>query len=151
MPFNRPSDGGLKSLFKDHLPEIFWQPIEASSATGLPDMHYCFKHPEYIYCSGWIEFKLAKTNRLQHPPTPQQIAWAEQYWRQSGRVWCIVRKKNETRKNKCDELHFFHGEGMRYLSGTFGGIENVPKLYQKGKWSGGPSKWDWKAIKEILT
>lgn len=144
------SDGGLRQLFQEHLPDFFWQSIETwSTGRGVPDLYYCARADKRTrYCSGWIECKKADANAVE--VRPEQVGWAERLLRHNGRVWFAVRLKCAAGKRRSarDELHIFHGEGARYLK--TGGISAVPSLFKKGEWAGGPAKWDWSAIRAVL-
>lgn len=139
------SDGGLRQIFQKHIPEFFWQSIESGmTGKGIPDTYYCAKGN----LSGWIECKKTSANAVGIDP--MQVAWAEKLWRKNGRCWLAVRvycKAGKRRKAK-DELWIFHGEGTRWC--MLGGISAVPSLFIKGHWTGGPKRWDWKRIREIL-
>lgn len=131
------SDGDLRKIFREHLPNAMWTSIESgSTAAGIPDSHFLFEYDT----PGWIEFKLTSTNAVKIGTF--QIAFAEKYWRMGGRCFLAVRKK----KTGCDELHLFAGKRVRSVSK--GGLRGAIPL---GRFSGGPKKWDWWRIEEILT
>ena len=137
------SDGGLRALFRTHLPEGMWTTVETGSTSqGVPDTHFLFTYSR----SGWIEFKLTKANAVVI--RPHQIAFAERYWRLGGRCFFAVRKKRPQTKrlSACDELHLFTGDRGRPLlaHGLKAGIS-------LGIWSGGPAKWNWSAVQTFLT
>lgn len=145
-------DGGLRQLFQKHLPEFFWQSIESwSTGQGVPDLHYSISIADHNWYnrSGWIECKQTEANAVAI--SPEQVAWAERYWRHSGRSWLAVRQQCYAgqRRKAQDNLWLIHGDGARWAK--TGGLSAVPRIYLKGQWSGGPGRWDWAAVKAILT
>ncbi len=140
------TDGGLRKIFADHLTDAMWQSVETGgTGLGIPDAYYCFQ-----IASGWIEYKLAKTDKLVHPPTPQQIAWSEKHLRAGGRSYFAVRFKceNGPRRKAADELYLFDGYAGRHL---IRGLSAVPSINLCGHWAGGPANWKWDDVKKILT
>lgn len=164
-------DGGLRTLFQKHLPEAHWTSVETyGTGRGVPDTHYCFSFgdsaPYGDSRSGWIEFKFCTSNAVPSM-RPEQCAWLECQWRVNGRAWVAVRCKRSNGRpivfaardvgdnhtcqlidSKADTLVIIHGEGARHLRAH--GISGVPPLLVKGVWHGGPTKWDWRAVREIL-
>ena len=137
-------DGGLKSLFQKHLPEAHWQSIETwSTGRGVPDLYYCFPGNK----CGWLELKVTTTKKVV--VRPEQIAWAERHWRNSGRVFFAVRKKTRSgvRRQACDELWIVHGEGARMLAF---GLHSVPLSLIMGRYVNGPTRWQWSEIRKVL-
>lgn len=131
-------DGGLRQLFRRHLPGCHWQSIESwSTGQGVPDANYCF--PPGI--EGWVEFKSAKANKVVI--SPGQVAWAEQRHRAGGRVTLAVRLR--ARKGARDALYLYEGASFRgvYLKGLV-----TPPL---ARWEGGPGAWVWHHIRAVLT
>ena len=128
-------DGGLRQIFRTHLPDAFWQSIETgSTGRGIPDSHYIF--PGGV--SGWIEYKATKANAVA--VRPEQIAWLERYRRNGGRAFVAVRTRSG--------CSLFDGLAARSLAQ--GGCKAVPSALLIGLWAGGPSGWDWAHIRTRL-
>lgn len=134
------SDGNLRQIFKDHLPEAHWQPIETMIGRGIPDVEYCF--PGGL--SGWIENK--KTTGWAVEISSGQIAWLERRARAGGRCFVAVRRQGSARGQARDELWLFRGADARNL--LLGGLKETQPL---GLYTGGPAKWSWPLIKGFLT
>lgn len=136
-------DGGLRVLFRQHLPQAMWISIESGATQlGIPDAHYLF---DYNY-SGWIEFKQTSINAVSI--RPHQIAFAERYWRMGGRCFLAVRQKRKktARIPACDDLYIFQGNRVRKVA--YGGLAATIPLI---RYDGGPSRWDWDKIKSLLS
>ena len=141
------SDGNLRTLFRDYLPDAHWTAIESSmTAGGIPDHEFCFKGG----IQGWIEHKKCETDGpIAHVKT-LQIGWLERRCRYGGRAFVAVRWLCEPGKRRQgrDELRIFSGMGARLLK--TGGIRDADP-YCRGAWEGGPSRWDWGAVRLVLT
>ena len=135
-------DGGLRKLFREKITEgVQWTSVETGSTSqGVPDCEYCFAEGK----SGWIEFKLATANKVNI--SPFQVAWVEERVRMGGAVWLIVRyKANQgVRREPEDSLHMYCGNQIRDVS------HKGLKLKPHSEWDGGPSKWGWLKIEELL-
>lgn len=134
-------DGGLRKLFAEHFPEAQWQSVESwSTGQGTPDAEYCF--PGGL--QGWIEFKQTAAYAVKIDGS--QVAWAERRARVGGRIFLGVRRKAlaGVRRVAADELYLYHGTQTRavYQEGL-----SMPPL---GMWPGGPARWDWARIRELL-
>jgi hypothetical protein len=133
-------DGGLRQTFRKHLPHIFWQSIEiGATGSGVPDTHFLVGEK----CAGWIEHKRATENAVVFQP--MQPVWISSYVRRGGICFIAIRIMGR-RAN--DELCIAHGAGVLDLANF--GISGLPARYRMGLWSGGPARWDWKAIENVL-
>lgn len=137
------TDGGLRTLFQNHLRMAQWQAIETwSTGQGVPDMEYCFPKGK----SGWVENKLTEANAVAI--RSEQVGWIERRCRVGGRVFIAVRKlcRAGPRRKAADELWLFHGRDVRalFLKGLVGG---TPLVCSKN----GPERWDWEAVRRIIT
>jgi hypothetical protein len=135
-------DGGLRKLFREHFPEAQWTSVETgSTGAGVPDAEYCFPGG----AQGWVEFKLATANVVRIDP--EQVAWAERRSRNDGPVFLAVRQKalQGPRRKAVDALFLYRGIQTRAV--MLGGLVTSPV----GWWPGGPARWDWDAIRYILT
>jgi len=132
------NDGGLRSLFRKHLPTFDWQSIEtAMTGGGVPDSNYCAQGSE-----GWIEFK--RTSHWSVTLRADQIGWILRRRRHGGRVFIAVRRGGERQ----DELWLCHGSFAKELK--LYGLRKCPPEAILGRWMDGPSRWDWKAVSEHL-
>jgi len=138
------SDGELRSIFRSHLPRVFWQSIESwSTGQGVPDAHYLFAGG----MAGWIENK--KTSGWVVDIKREQGAWLDRYARLGGRCFVAVRRQAAAgpRRGKAnDELWLFHGRDAQAVRG--GGLNAALPL---GKWENGPARWNWAEITILLT
>lgn|SRR5262245_2475813 len=131
-------DGGLRSLFRRHLPDFDYQSIEVSFDRGIPDTNFCYRGIE-----GWIEHKW--TEDLSVEISPEQVAWISRRVRHGGRVFIAVRRRTKKRKKTVDELWLIEGNraGRLWEEGLSPGLA-------RGFWEGGPKAWDWPAIGAII-
>lgn len=129
-------DGGLRGLFKDHILNAQWTPVESPlTKRGIPDSEVCFEGGSQC----WVEFKKTQGNAVK--VSPFQVSWHEQRFRLGGRSFIAVRKISR----KFDELHLFAGISARYLKTD--GLAGAEPL---DVWVGGPSRWNWNQIRKIL-
>lgn len=158
-------DGGLRPIFREHLRSGFhWQSVE-TGATGLgcPDSNYCGKMavlgreygintlPETVEASvlsaeGWIEYK--QTSGWDCTLRPEQVGWNVKRSMMGGRVFVATRRWHEGGPRKgppVDELWLHWGGHARELKD--GGVRAAPAY---GMWHGGPSCWDWDAVRHAL-
>lgn len=124
-------DGGLRTLFRQHLPKFHWTSIESPlTGMGTPDANYCYESNE-----GWVEFKQTKgwtvTLRVE------QVGWLLRRTRAGGRTFVAVRRN--------DELFLFRGADAKLLREK--GIKAVQPLAHE---TGGPASWGWLWIDTIL-
>ncbi len=138
-------DGGLRSLFRQHLPQFDWQSIESGlTGAGIPDSNYCREGRE-----GWIEYK--RTTGWTVPLEPEQVGWIARRARYGGRVLVAVRQLAPAgpRTAARDSLWVVgaahvkeaKADGLRALwapPALAGGTLQV--------WHGGPVAWNWRAI-----
>jgi hypothetical protein len=136
------TDGDLRKLFKDHIPGD-WQAVETwSTGQGVPDANFCIEGAE-----GWIEMK--KTAGWAVNIDANQVGWAERRLRHGGRVFLAVRRMADAgpRRVAADELWLFPGNLTRDV--LVSGLKATAS--PMGVWSGGPKKWEWGAVKNMLT
>lgn len=136
-------DGGLLKLFSKNLSEAHWQSVETGgTGAGVPDAEYCF--PGGL--QGWIEFKQAKANVVG--VRPEQVAWIERRIRYGGQAFLAVRRKHDAsaRRDARDELFLYRGSEVRAL--YLGGINKASPIAYG---SGGPTKWPWFEVRDLLT
>jgi hypothetical protein len=122
------------------------QAIESwSTGQGVPDMNLCLEGSEV-----WIENKQTSAWALAHPLTPEQVGWIERRARAGGRVFIAVRRQCAAgirRGPAVDELYIFRPDCARALAAT-NSIKDIPPSL--GPFGGGPSRWDWVAIKTLF-
>jgi len=124
-------DGGLRLLFAKNIAG-HWQSVETfATGRGVPDANYCLDGAE-----GWVEFK--RVNGWQVEVRPEQVAWAERRRRNGGRVFLAARKAKF--------LWLFDGADVRLVMGPAGVRSNAVLLHA----AGGPQKWPWAAIRDLL-
>ena len=136
-------DGGLRSLFRKHLPQVDWQSIETPmTGGGVPDANYCVDG-----CDGWIEHK--KTDGWAVEVKTAQVGWIERRIRHGGRVLVAVRRMlpaGPRRGPAVDELWLFPGGAIRAVRDR--GLKNGGPVI--GQWGDGPARWDWRAVLEAM-
>lgn len=148
-------DGGLRALFREHLPAFDWCSIESgSTGGGIPDSNYCVRTSGIrdYGTEGWIEHKRADAWAVTLEP--EQVGWIARRVRNGGRVHVAVRRRHQGGPRlgpPVDELHLFGGRwakeakahGLRGPWALAHGAVHV--------WHGGPSKgWDWDAVAAAL-
>jgi len=162
------SDGGLRVEFRHRMPTWQWTSIESPlTAPGAPDSEYCAPGGG----QGWIEFKATHAWAVKFRPL--QPGWISRRARLGGSVFVAVRRVREALgvgvrgegrlgpgegakaalgpsegrlgPNGVDELWLYAGGDVVALAG--GGLRAVQPL---GVWAGGPRKWDWAQVAEIL-
>lgn len=134
VPRRRKPDGGLRSVFKEHLKSWQFTPIETGAiVSGVPDAEYCA--PGGI--SGWIEFKYISTGKgTAIGLRPAQVSWIDRRARLGGRAFIAIQRK--------DELFLYSGIGVKELK-RHGLASQLGLLYH------GVGKWDWDEIRINLT
>ena len=141
-------DGGLSSLFQKHLPMAHWQGIETGgTGRGIPDLNYCLDGQE-----GWIELK--STAAWAVKIEPGQVAWIERRARAGGRVFVAVRRKSPPGPRKGpggDELWLLDHRAARELATPGVGLNDFPRSLVLELSFGGPARWDWDRVKDVLT
>lgn len=136
-------DGGLRPLFRQRLPG-HWQSVETGgTGLGIPDSSFCIKGAE-----GWIEFKTTETTKV--PLRTEQIGWLTTRHFHGGRVFVGVRFQHDGGPRKgepADELWLLHGGFARDIAVR--GL-TLTEPYVLGRWVGGPGRWAWDAVAELL-
>ena len=121
-------DGGLRPLFRKHIPG-FWTAIESgSTSAGIPDAHVIFNNG----FSCWIEFKNIKANAVTL--RPHQVAWLLRYTRLGGHAFIAIRRR--------DTLFIFSGFDATRLADK--GIKNATPLFVTEK------PWDWVNVRATI-
>ncbi len=144
-------DGGLRALFRQHLPAFDWVSIESgSTGGGIPDSNYCHQGAE-----GWIEFK--QTSGHTCPLRAEQVGWILRRVRAGGRVFIALRQRAEAgpRRPARDALWLINGRWAKEAKqfGVRGEWTTVASVHATGCLKvadGGPSSWDWRAIADTL-
>lgn len=112
---------------------------------GVPDSNYCCEGVE-----GWIEFKV--TAGWTVAMRPEQVGWLMRRSRAGGRCWVAVRRRcpSGPRREPADELWLFPGVDALVLQSD--GLAAFSRaLTPAQRWEGGPAKWDWGRIADLLT
>lgn len=136
-------DDDLRPIFRRHLPMLDQQSVETGGVSrGVPDTNWCCESVE-----GWIEFKA--TSGYTVDLRPEQIGWIARRVRHGGRVHVAVRRRHDggpRRGPPVDELWIAHGVWVKELR-TAGLRSNQAKLL---RWTGGPARWDWSEVLDLL-
>lgn len=146
-------DNGLRPLFRKHVPRpCHWQSVETGQiARGVPDSNFCADGVE-----GWIEMKA--TRGMSVHMRPEQIGWLLTRARHGGRTFVAVRRHviAGTRRNAADELWLFDGAAAEMLktggmattaAAPSGSVPYSRGRLLRGRWLGGPARWDWPAVR----
>jgi hypothetical protein len=129
------NDGGLRVLFRKHLPQVHWTTIESRfTESGIPDLNGCLDGVEF-----WLECKLARGWKIV--VRPSQISWMSRRIRCGGRCFVAVRRKTKS----ADEFWLFHGADILTLRTQ--GIAHVTPIIV---WGDGPTRWPWGSIGAAL-
>jgi len=136
-------DGNLRPLFRENLRAGFqWTSVESGmTGGGIPDSEFC---AEGVSC--WVEYK--QTEGWTCTLKKEQVAWHTVRHLRGGRSLIAVRRWPEAgvRRVAADELWIFLGRHAPELKA--GGLRSgVPCL---GIWEGGPSRWDWEAVRAVV-
>ena len=133
-------DGGLRALFRKHIPQFAWTSIESAlTVDGIPDAYYCASGG----IDGWLECKA--TSAWAVHIRASQIGWISRHVRYGGRAFIAVRRRPiSKRESGVDELWLLPGKFVSSVS--YGGLKAVIGSV----WEGGPRNWDWKTIAETL-
>lgn len=141
-------DGGLRALFRRHLPAWHWNSIESGmTSSGIPDSEYCA--PGGI--TGWCEYK-GLINGWKPEIRPAQVAWLSRRARMGGRAFIAVRRQQiagPKRGPAADELWLLRASAAAALRA--GGLKALGGPQVLGIWWGGVGKWDWGAVGQHLT
>lgn len=143
-------DGGLRALFHDKLRQgAHFQAVETGgTGLGIPDSNVCFLLPDGTGSECWIEFK--QTSAWSVDLRPEQCSWHRTRTRRGGRTFVAVRRQHDGGPRKggpCDELWLYNGKFAQELRDL--GLRAAPGCH--GVWSGGPARWDWNSVRQILT
>jgi hypothetical protein len=140
-------DGGLRPLFRERLPQFDWNSVETGAVSGgVPDSNYCCGGVE-----GWIEFK--QTAGWTVPLRPVQVGWILRRTRHGGRVLVGLRQRRSPgpRAEARDRLWLLAGGSARELKTIgVGDAGKLPTGSVLGWWDGGPARWDWAAVSDLL-
>jgi hypothetical protein len=135
-------DGGLRPLFRTHLPQVHWQSIETGgTGKGVPDSNGCFEGHEF-----WVEFK--QTSAWAVNLKPEQIGWMARRARAGGRCLIAIRRKVQETKRLAAVDELFLVEGAFAAELRVQGLRGFP--HTLASWTGGPSGWDWEAVLRLL-
>jgi hypothetical protein len=124
------SDGGLRRLFRKHLPFVQWTTIESRlTQSGIPDIHGCYDGVDF-----WVEMKVARGWKVRMRPF--QIGWLHRRAKAGGLCWIAVRK----------------GKALHLIAGAkAGALAQTDLLECPGvMWDGGPRNWKWNAVLKTL-
>lgn len=141
-------DDGLRAIFKQHLEQrgFHMQSIETGgTGAGIPDTNGCRDGVDF-----WIEYKA--TAHWSVTLKPEQVGWIERRIRVGGRVLIAVRRRHEGGVRlgpAVDELYLFSGEHARTAK-TAGLRQLIEQDRLLGTWIGGPSRWDWDRVANLL-
>lgn len=129
-------DGDLRRLHRVHLPMVHWCTIETGAISpGTPDSEGCWQGSTF-----WIEYKRTTAWAIRFKP--EQPGWHLRRARAGGRSYVSTRRR---RPDGTDELWVHAGADVLALKAD--GLRGaVPLLVC----SGGPSRWDWAAVREVL-
>jgi hypothetical protein len=128
-------DGGLRSLFRKHLPQVDWLSVEtAMTEGGVPDANGCVDGKEF-----WVEFKATRAWAVR--VRPAQVGWIERRLRHGGRVFVAVRRQHASGS---DELWLIQGGAVRGLRDY--GLRCAFGAMKFGTWDGGPTAWNWAEV-----
>lgn len=144
-------DGGLRGLFHQYLRVgAHWQAVETGgTGLGIPDSNVCFLMPDGTGRECWIEYKT--TDAWSVGVRPEQNSWHRTRIARGGRTFFAVRRCHDGGPRKgdaVDELWMCHGKYSTHL--MVEGLQ-APDIYWLGVWSGGPARWDWDRVRQILT
>jgi hypothetical protein len=146
-------DGGLRKIFRDHIPTFMWTSIETGgTGLGVADSHYLArpKAPgaKTSGTDGFIEYK--QTSGWAVTLRTEQSAWLSQRVRYGGRAWIGVRRltKGGPRSPAADELWLI--PGRLSAEARAGGLQCPEVRAASCSWSGGPARWDWDAVARLL-
>jgi hypothetical protein len=137
-------DGGLRALFRAHLPAFHIVTIETGgTGRGIPDLEYCYQGK-----TGWIECK--STAGFAVDLRPEQVAWLSRRARAGGRAFVAVRRRHGGGPRKgspADELYIIPGSRAAELKAH--GLNH--RLLGDCYGAHGPARWSWDAVAKLLT
>jgi hypothetical protein len=130
------TDGGLRQLFRHHLPIWDWQPIEtAAISPGVPDLNGCWEGREV-----WVEMKQTRGWAVKFQP--MQPGLITRRVAHGGHVFIAVRHQSIG----ADALHIYHGRSVLDLQAQ--GLRAPGRLLLG---IGSPARWDWNMVHHILS
>lgn len=143
-------DGGLRALFREHVPHFDWCSIESGLTTqGIPDSNFCAPGTcGHDSVEGWIEYK--QTGGHAVTLRPEQVGWIARRVRYGGRVYVAVRQQapEGPRREARDSLWLFGGRWVREAREF--GLRGAWAADAARVWHGGPARWDWQAVAAYL-
>lgn len=151
-------DGGLRKLFREHVPQFDWCSIETGPATGgVPDSNYCAPRPDTgrakdawvgLGIEGWVEYK--QTGGWAVTLKPEQVGWICRRVRYGGRVWIAVRQQAPAgpRREARDALWLVPGRYAREAREL--GLRGLAGALACPAWQGGPARWPWAEVARLL-
>lgn len=139
-------DGGLRPLFRQKLKSGFhWQSVETGLVgPGTPDSNFGARGVER-----WIEYK--QTSGWKPGIRTEQSGWHLHRRMVGGVSFIAIRRWHDGGPRKgdaVDELWLCQGHHLATINRTNMLDSSILWL---GKWSGGPPRWPWDIIADILT
>lgn len=135
------TDGGLRSLYNKYMRGMHILPIETGmTVQGVPDTNVCHDGVEF-----WVENKRVYGTSIRM--RPGQVGWHTRRAISGGRSFIAARRETlagPRRGDAVDELYLFFGVQAREVLEK--GIAAKAILVE----SGGPARWDWKAISNVF-
>lgn len=97
------TEKGLRGVLKSWLPKrTHYQPIESSSAPGIPDVNFCLNGGDH-----WVELKIVLGKdklRFQKPLSPYQWNWLLSRAKAGGSVWVVGMHGTDILLYDCSDL-----------------------------------------------
>lgn len=129
-------DGGLRPLFRKHLPGVHWVSIESGlTESGIPDANGCVEGIEF-----WMEYKVSHGWKVGL--RPEQIGFHLRRHRAGGRTFVAIRRAPKRE----DELWLFPGSLIAEIAKR--GLREAHPRYLFGQ--DGPVNWNWEAVMGFL-
>jgi hypothetical protein len=134
-------DDGLRALFRKRVRDAHWQTIERLLDRGVPDANVCLDSSEV-----WIEFKATRAWHVRL--RAEQVGWLLARERHGGRTVIAVRRH----RRDCDQLWMIRGDQAALVQerGLVPWIDSRLPRGLLGTWDGGPSRWNWEAVRAAL-
>jgi len=135
-------DDGLRPLFRKHLKGCHWQTIERLLDRGVPDSNVCIDGRDV-----WIEYKATRVWHVKM--RPEQVGWLLTRERHGGVTAIATRRRRVRGQPNLDQLWLVRGwqAGVLQERGLTACAAGDGFL---GMWDGGPSRWDWEEVRELL-
>lgn len=137
-------DGDLRRIFRRAIIRSHWTTIETGDTQGgVPDSHVTLDHTMVF-----VEFKRTTGNTVKFRPL--QAGWHLSCAHYGGRSLIAVRREYAGTRilPPADELYIVAGAAIERLRDD--GLAGLAQGDIRGKWSGGPSGWDWSEVRGIL-